>query len=111
MNDQRPAMPSLPNAAPSSGKHRGTRLTASLLLLLGFGFTATALIETPHPPADIGRAPAVQVVTNGPAGFPGAGEVDHPEVAAAVRNWVWETPSQGRPASSIQDVEELWLAR
>jgi hypothetical protein len=107
-----PIPPPLPSTRPARDRqpHRlSTRLTASLLLLLGFGFTASALLG--DPPEAMPAAAALPVAA--PAGtttYDGPSTAEVAEVDVAVHNWAWETSSQGRPAR-VYDTEELWLAR
>ena len=107
-----PIPPPLPSTRPTRDRqqHRlSTRLTASLLLLLGFGFTASALLG--DPPEAMPAAAALPVTA--PAGtttYDGPSTAEVAEVDAAVRNWTWETQQPARPSPGY-DTEEPWLAR
>ena len=111
MKDALPSLPAAPLHAEQRRNRFSARLTAGLLLLLGFGFTGSALLGNAPEPATV--APAVQTsAATAPSGPQDEtiGPADTPEVSAAVRNWVWETPSASRPAG-VSDTEELWLPR
>jgi hypothetical protein len=111
MKDALPARLPSPLDAEQRRNRFSARLTAGLLLLLGFGFTGSALLGNAPEPATV--APAVQTsAATAPTGPQDAtiGPAESPEVTAAVRHWVWETPSASRPAG-VSDTEELWLPR
>lgn len=108
MNDKLPAAPSLRR---EEQHQRNRSLLAGLVLLLGFGVTASALMDTPSErPAPAQHAAAAAV---GAPAAPASEVVDPtelPEVTAAVRDWVWET-REPPPSAGTYDLEELWLPR
>jgi hypothetical protein len=111
MKDALPAQSPSPLHAEQRRNRLSARLTAGLLLLLGFGFTGSALLGNAPEPATV--APAAQTsAAPAPSGPQDEAIVpaDAPEVSAAVRNWVWETPSTSPPAG-VNDTEELWWPR
>ena len=97
--------------APGGAKSGGARLTTALLLLLGFGFTASALVESPAP-AQPDRSRLVARASIGtPPEVADPASVRSPEVDAAIANWTAEMPSEQRPPQGSYDWEELWLPR
>lgn len=114
MNSTTPAQPSL-HASRPTGQAPVARLRGSILLALGFAFTGAALLGAPEKEAaaPVTRAtPAAGGYAAAPASAPAAYLADSPEVSAAVRDWVWETPSAVTSrASEHYDFEELWMPR
>lgn len=109
MNPTPPLPPSIHPARDRQQHRLSTRLTASLLLLLGFGFTASALLGDP-PEAMPAAAAAPVAAPAAAATYDGSTIAEVAEVDAALRNWTWETQQPARP-SPRYDAEEPWLAR
>lgn len=110
MKDKLPLAPSLRREEVNQPSRA---LLAAVVLVLGFGFTASALMntadETPAPaPAHDTVAPTIREAA-APATLVG-GPAELPEVAAAVRDWTWES-REPRPSAATYDPEELWLPR
>ncbi len=100
-----------PRRPQAQADRAGTRITAALLLLLGFGFTASALVESPDPAQrDRGHLTARAVAVEA-AAIADPSAVQSPEVTAAVAQWAFETPAEKRPSPGSYDWEELWLPR
>jgi hypothetical protein len=115
MNSESPDQPSLPSAGPHGRTGPTSRLRTSVLLVLGFAFTAAAVIGVPEKETAAPMALAAPVAgayEASPGSLTGAFPVDSPEVTAAVRDWTWETPSAAVVRSTEHyDFTELWLAR
>lgn len=113
MNDHLPAMPSQHELTRPGREPRGAGRVASVLTLLAFGFAANALLSTPQAlaPAEpqAARPTTEQMMASETA--PGLATAESPEVTAAVRNWIWETPGTDRRSPAGYDFEELWLPR
>jgi hypothetical protein len=95
----------------AQAKSGGARLTAALLLLLGFGFTASALVESPAPVQPDRSHLVARASIGAPPEIADPASVRSPEVDAAIANWTAETPSEQRPTQGSYDWEELWLPR
>jgi hypothetical protein len=108
MKDKLPVVPSLPREE----RHQSTRsLLAGVVLLLGFGFTASALMDSPGDrPAPARHAAQAAVVDTAAPASQVVVPTELPEVAAAVRDWAWET-REPPPSAGTYDPEELWLPR
>lgn len=108
MNDKLPAAPSLRREE----QHQlDPSLLAGVVLVLGFGVTASALMDTPGArPAPAQHAAPAAVGVAAASASEVVGPTELPEVTAAVRDWVWET-REPPPSTATYDPEELWLPR
>jgi hypothetical protein len=108
MNESPSTLATAPRDETLREARQGAHLTAIVLALLGTGFTAAVLIDATAPtPEPRAPAPAVSAAVD----IPVVSTVESPEVASAVRQWVWETPAPERKPGGRYDFEELWLAR
>lgn len=107
MKDKPPVAPSLR----LEERHQPSRsLLAGVVLLLGFGFTASALMGTvSERPAPVQHAAPAVGLAAAPASEVAA-PTELPEVTAAVRDWAWEA-REPPPSAGSYDPEELWLPR
>lgn len=111
MTSLSPAMPSAPSDVQGNSRV-SARLKAGVLVLLAFGFMASTLLGAAGPTIPAGDAqPAMAAAPAPDAGEPGAMAAESYEVAASVRQWVWETQATDRKPAAHYDYEELWLAR
>jgi hypothetical protein len=81
------------------------------MLLLGFGFTASAFVESS---TSVLPDRSRFIITAGISGAPAVadpGEVRSQDVDASIANWAFETAAEKRPAQGTYDWDELWLAR
>jgi hypothetical protein len=100
-----------PHVAAREKRGIGARLTAALLLLLGFGFTASALVESPTGAQHDRSRLVARSISAEPAAVGDPASVRAPEVDLAIASWTAETPAERRPPQGSYDWEELWLPR
>jgi len=112
MNDLPPAMPSMPEGASQTSSAGSTLLTVGFLLVLGFLFSASALLDASEPTMSLRyERPAMAAPATMDASGPSAGSAESYEVTDAVRHWSWEARNTERKPIGRYDFEELWLTQ
>ena len=112
MNDLTHDMPSTTGGTSQKSSAGSTLMTVGFLLVLGFLFSASALIDASEPATSLRyERPAMAAPATMDASGPSAGSAESYEVADTVRHWSWEGRNTERKPIGRYDFEELWLGQ